>query len=55
MTVDKIEIEIKVSPTAEETMTHVITNLRPGQEYKISVQSLCLNNHAFSKSVFLTQ
>ena len=53
--VDKIESEIKVSPAADETMIHVITNLRPGHEYKISVQSLCLNDHAFSKSVFLNQ
>ena len=53
--VDTIESEIKVSPGADETMTNVITNLRPGHEYKISVQILCLNDHAFSKSVFLNQ
>ena len=53
--VDKIEREIKVSPAAEESMTRIITNLRPGQEYKVSVQSLCLNDYAFSKSVFLHQ
>ena len=36
-------------------MTYVITNLRPGQVYQVSVQCLCLNDHAFSKSVSLLQ
>ena len=46
--------QIKVS-AAGKNMTHVITNLRPGQVYQVSVQCLCLNDHAFSKSVSLLQ
>ena len=47
--------QIKISPAPDETMTHVITNLRPGQVYQVSVQCLCLNDHAYSKSVSLLQ
>ena len=36
-------------------MTHAITDLRPGQAYQVSVQCLCLNDHAFSKLVSLHQ
>ena len=46
--------QIKIS-AVDETMTHAITNLRPGQAYQVSVQCLCLNDHAFSKSVSLHQ
>ena len=44
-----------VSPAAGETMTHVVTNLRPGEVYRISVQCLCLNNYAFSKLMTILQ
>ena len=47
--------QIKILPVAGETMTHVVTNLQPGQEYQVSVQCLCLNDLAFSKSVTLCQ
>ena len=47
--------QIKIPPVAGETMTHVVTNLQPGQVYQVSVQCLCLNDHAFSKSVTLCQ
>ena len=47
--------QIKISPAPDETMTHLITNLRPGQVYQVSVQCLCLNDHAYSKSVSLLQ
>ena len=47
--------QIKISPAPDEAMTYVITNLRPGQVYQVSVQCLCLNDHAFSKSVSLLQ
>ena len=47
--------QIKISPDADETTTHVVTNLQPGQKYQVSVQCLCLNDHAFSKSVTLLQ
>ena len=47
--------QINISPAADETMTHIITNLRPGQVYQVAVQCFCLNNHAFSKPVDLYQ
>ena len=47
--------QIKVRPAADKTITHVITNLQPGQLYQVSVQCLSLNDHAFSKSVTLLQ
>ena len=47
--------QIKIPPAAGETMTHIVTNLQPGREYEISVQCLCLNDHAFSKAVILRQ
>ena len=46
---------IKIPPVAGETMTRVVTNLQPGQEYEVSVQCLCLNDYAYSKSVKLCQ
>ena len=46
---------IEIAPAADETMIHVITNLRPGQLYQVSVQALCLNNYAFNKSETLCQ
>ena len=36
-------------------MTHVVTNLQPGQIIQVSVQCLCLNDRAFSDSVTLRQ
>ena len=47
--------QIKVLPVTDETMTHVFTNLQPGKVYQVSVQCLCLNDHAFSKSVTVLQ
>ena len=46
--------QMKIS-AEDETVTHVITNLRPGQVYQVSVQCLCLKDNAFSKSVSLHQ
>ena len=51
----KLFKQIKILPVAGETMTHVVTSLQPGQVYQVSVQCLCLNDHAFSKSVTLRQ
>ena len=47
--------QIKIPPVASETMTHVVTNLQPGQLYRVSVKCLCLNDCAFSKPVTLDQ
>lgn len=47
--------QIKISRTESETMTHVITNLKAGHQYQVSIQCLCLNDYAFSKSVTLLQ
>ena len=47
--------QIKISRAESETMTHVITNLRAGHQYQVSIQCLCLNDYAFSKSVTLLQ
>ena len=44
-----------ISSTADETMTHVVTNLQPGQLYEVSVRCLCLNNYAFSEEMTLLQ
>ena len=41
----------KISSVAGERMTYEVTNLRPGEVYQVSVQCLCLNDHAFSKSL----
>ena len=51
----KLLDQIKIPPNADETMTHVVTNLRPGQKYQVSVQCLCLNDHGCSKSVTFLQ
>ena len=47
--------QIKVLPVTDETMTHVFKNLQPGKVYQVSVKCLCLNDHAFSKSVTVLQ
>ena len=47
--------QIKVSPVTGETMTYLFINLRPGKVYQVSVQCLCLNDHAVSKSVTVLQ
>ena len=47
--------QIKIPSIADETMTHVVTNLQPGQIIQVSVQSICLNDRAFSDSVTLRQ
>ena len=47
--------QIKIPPAAGEAIAHVVTNLRPGRAYEISVQCLCLNDYAFSKPVTLFQ
>ena len=47
--------QIKLSPVADKSMKYEVTNLRPGQVCQVSVQCLCLNDHAFSRSVALLQ
>ena len=47
--------QTKLSPVADGNMSYEVTNLRPGQVYQISVHCLCLNDHAFSRSVTLLQ
>ena len=45
----------KISPVTAEAMTHAFANLQPGKLYQVSVQCLCLNDHASSKSVTVLQ
>ena len=47
--------QTKLSPVADGSMSYEVTNLRPGQVYQISVHCLCLNDHAFSRSITLFQ
>ena len=45
----------RILPTADETMTHVVSNLQPGQLYAVSVVCLCLNNYPSSDEMTLRQ
>ena len=47
--------QARISPSSEDIMSHEVTNLRPGNTYKISLQCLWLNDNIVSKPVELFQ
>ena len=47
--------QAKISPSLKDIMLHEVSNLRPGNAYKISLQCLWLNDNIVSKPVELFQ
>ena len=47
--------QARIPPSSEDIMSHEVTNLQPGNTYKISLQCLWLNENIVSKPVELFQ
>ena len=47
--------QARIPPSSEDIMSHEVTNLQPGNTYKISLQCLWLNDNIVSKPVELFQ